>query len=1487
MRRRSLVLLPLALVLLLVVAAPAFAALAPPWDGNPISPLISPTSFGLSDWAGGSYAGEAVASKQTAPLALIPNSAIGPTLGLIQAEATTAGMPHRMDYSVSGKSAGGRDMYVVVINDLETANQRRDYLHWQNIRNLELTDPAGAQALLASYGDNVKMPIYIEANINGTEYEGTDAMLQAIRDLTTTPRGANATVDKILDHCILVVVPTANPDGRVAGIRGNAAVADTNRDYFLQSQPEEKIDAALQQQYLAPGALHMHGYVTPTLIDGLTMPHNPGLQYDIFAKWNQERTAQNKADFAAMGYQIQRPVNDWNANGSLPATGHLSEVAIGGTTGDVSESADTVTVHTAAAHNLAAGDDITIAGVSVAGYNGTFKVLAVIDDTHFTYTDATIGLATSRRGGVWSPKYPDVLGPQVSQAWDDWGPFYGQTYMAFLGVDSSTVEMASTTRLVSKTAQYMAFYSSANFWLDRRQAMMHDQLVIFERGVTNAATDPNAISKVPELVSAGFSDALHNWMATYPKAYVIPFGEGQRSNAEANRLAQWCLDNGIQVQRVATDFTWSGHHFQAGSYVVSMSQALRGLAWNALSAGTDIENRITTLYASPAAWSHGLLWGADVVEIPRDDAAFAPQAAAVSATNDLSGGVRDGVDAPASWYAVALRGVTEDKAALSLLRQGVLAELAEAPFTTSTGVAMPAGSLIFPADAATAATLDAAGKTVGMWFERNVGAAKPATSVVSAAPKVAILATSVPTTGADTDGVLKRIFGADAQYVATVSGTNSLENAAVSPLIGYDVICNAGAAFPTSVAVAAAPGGATEAGNTVTITTTASHNLAVGARITVAGVADTGFNGTFTVASVVSTTQFTYTAATAGLAASGGGTVTYTGAQERLNAFFARGGGYIATNSSSTNFSFLTGAVPALVTGSLTQGSQSGFGGIAVWSNAGATSPITGAYPATDTMFLPSNTTYFSATPAGAIVDAQYPASITTLGPANGYVSGMWLARDAAANNAPVLIHGATTAGSRYVAYATNPFSRYDAERDWPIVVQAALWSDMIDKTSIDTVAYTITASAGPHGMISPSGAKSVAVGATQSYAIAPDTGWSIAAVMVDGKSVGAVTPVTMQNVQDDHTIAASFADTTKPAVSDDATTGWKHAAVTVHLTATDAGSGVASVQYSIDGAAFQIGTTVTIATGVHTVVYHATDVAGNVSADKTFTVQIDTTLPTVTSDADAAWHSDAVTVHLSPADAGGSGLAGTEYRATGSSGWTAASGNVFIVAAPTNGGNDGAHSYEFRATDGAGNTSITGSCTVKIDTQKPATTATGLAAGAGTAWRNTAQTVSLSAQDATSGVGAIHYTVDGAAAQTYTGSFSVAGAGSHSVTYWSVDAAGNTEAVHTGFVNIDTGAPTATALNNVTARAGKSATLKMRLADAAPSCGSAVVTVTIVRNGKTAKTLTFKGVTLGQFSRTFTAPLRKGVYTWTARATDAVGNTQIKASARMTLTVK
>ena len=61
-------------------------------------------------------------------------------------------------------------------------------------------------------------------------------------------------------------------------------------------------------------------------------------------------------------------------------------------------------------------------------------------------------------------------------------------------------------------------------------------------------------------------------------------------------------------------------------------------------------------------------------------------------------------------------------------------------------------------------------------------------------------------------------------------------------------------------------------------------------------------------------------------------------------------------------------------------------------------------------------------------------------------MAGMWLHRQTTANGAPVLVRGNTTANSRYVAYATNLFSRYDDERVWPLIVQAVLWTNLTDE---------------------------------------------------------------------------------------------------------------------------------------------------------------------------------------------------------------------------------------------------------------------------------------------------------------------------------------------------------------------------------------------------------------------------------------------------------
>ena len=71
---------------------------------------------------------------------------------------------------------------------------------------------------------------------------------------------------------------------------------------------------------------------------------------------------------------------------------------------------------------------------------------------------------------------------------------------------------------------------------------------------------------------------------------------------------------------------------------------------------------------------------------------------------------------------------------------------------------------------------------------------------------------------------------------------------------------------------------------------------------------------------------------------------------------------------------------------------------------------------------------------------------------------------------------------------------------------------------------YTITATAGTHGVIIPSGVVTVKANSNISFSIAPDEDYCISNIVVDGVSVGAAQAYNFVNITSDHTIHAEFA---------------------------------------------------------------------------------------------------------------------------------------------------------------------------------------------------------------------------------------------------------------------------------------------------------------------------------------------------------------------------
>jgi cyclophilin family peptidyl-prolyl cis-trans isomerase len=190
---------------------------------------------------------------------------------------------------------------------------------------------------------------------------------------------------------------------------------------------------------------------------------------------------------------------------------------------------------------------------------------------------------------------------------------------------------------------------------------------------------------------------------------------------------------------------------------------------------------------------------------------------------------------------------------------------------------------------------------------------------------------------------------ASSQFFFNTADNPSLDHAPGSGQQGYTVFGAAADAASQAVldtlsavpinnlsgaATIVAGTGASEAGNTVTITTTAPHRLMVGQKVVITGVSVAAYNGSFTIDSIPTDTTFTYTNPTSGLADSGSGTVNGTGFL--INAVPLTGGAatdfptdasrYLVINSITTTrrdeiltYSIESNSNPAAVTATLNQ----------------------------------------------------------------------------------------------------------------------------------------------------------------------------------------------------------------------------------------------------------------------------------------------------------------------------------------------------------------------------------------------------------------------------------------------------------------------------------------------------------------------------------------------------------------------------------------
>ncbi|GAA0481974.1 hypothetical protein Ade02nite_57650 [Paractinoplanes deccanensis] len=495
-------------------------------------------------------------------LGLIPYHGIAPKLNALQQASD------RVSAEVVGHSALGRDLYLVTVTAPETAAEAARQDRW---RELIENDPAAAKRD-RSLARGYKTPVWINANIHGDEWEGTDGALRVIERLATATDPATRA---FLARSRVYVTVTNNPDGRVAGTRANGAGFDVNRDHATSSQPESRAvrDVVIATQPFV--MLDEHGYTGTTLIEPATPPHGQNYEYDLYIKHALPNALGMEAAIQRLGYPE-------TARADIPF------------------------------RDYAPGD------------------------------------------------------------WDDWPPIFTPMYAMYHGAIGHTVEIplrvnraeyttlpveelrrrsGINTDVAAATIEAALTYADTN-----RSALLADQIEQFRRGW---AGEPQR--EIPDGFVPGFGPE-DRYSTEFPRAYVVPAGDSQRSAPAAARLVDHLVAHDVRVTKARHSFTLNGRRYPAGSYVVDMHQPKRGLANVLLEAGRDISELVPQMY-DISGWSHRLLWGASV-DISRS---AAPRVATVPVIKAASTGsvpwARD--------LALTLRDPADVRAVNALLDEGV------------------------------------------------------------------------------------------------------------------------------------------------------------------------------------------------------------------------------------------------------------------------------------------------------------------------------------------------------------------------------------------------------------------------------------------------------------------------------------------------------------------------------------------------------------------------------------------------------------------------------------------------------------------------------------------------------------------------------------------------------------------------------------------------------------------------------------------------
>lgn len=167
--------------------------------------------------------------------------------------ATITDASDRVINGTLARSVEGRPLNYAIVSNPE--NLREETLNTIRLNNQKLRDPNLSSEDAFLIASETPAIVWILGSVHGNEPSGCDAALHLLYDLSDRN---DCAAEQILENTVIIILPTQNPDGRVANGRRNANGFDLNRDWFARTQPEVDGKVAKMMEYIPVLSIDAH-----------------------------------------------------------------------------------------------------------------------------------------------------------------------------------------------------------------------------------------------------------------------------------------------------------------------------------------------------------------------------------------------------------------------------------------------------------------------------------------------------------------------------------------------------------------------------------------------------------------------------------------------------------------------------------------------------------------------------------------------------------------------------------------------------------------------------------------------------------------------------------------------------------------------------------------------------------------------------------------------------------------------------------------------------------------------------------------------------------------------------------------------------------------------------------------------------------------------------------------------------------------------------